>query len=269
MAQSQHVGSRIVKTFNHFLQYYQESKLACGIIIVRTDLNEKELENLQSFMEKEEPTVGAQFSYDHSEGLLGILLDDCNIGYTHFYSLFIKDYLQQQGCLKGSLLVGSFPESSDYAEQMLFSMIWEMMDKPQDQYNIELFQYDRPSKECNRSILLVDSDESVLEILSSFLRGKGYDVHTAKDGKEGLDQFEKIVPELVITEINLSALGGYQFINQVRDAEAPTQIMVLTNKHLEEDMKRTFEFGVSEYMTKPFSLIEIEARMKRLIEHSM
>ncbi|KGX91101.1 response regulator [Pontibacillus halophilus JSM 076056 = DSM 19796] len=116
-------------------------------------------------------------------------------------------------------------------------------------------------------MLLVDSDVKVLQLLTSYMQNKGYTVHTALDGKEGVKQCEATRPDLVITELNLSALGGYQFIEQVRtmDRTHTPEVVVLTNKQQEEDMKRTFDYGVAEYMTKPFSLIELEARVKRLL----
>ncbi|WP_345240793.1 response regulator [Pontibacillus salipaludis] len=262
----QQVGSRIIQTFHHFLEYYQESNLACGMIIARADLNAKELEKLKAHMERLEPEVGVQFSHDQTEGLVGILLDNRTIGYSHFYSLYVKDFLEENGFLSGSILVGSFPESSPYAEQMLFDMVSEIISENGPQGEIRVFK--KENKKKNDSILIVDSDEKVLELVTSYFTHKGYTVHTATDGKEGVAQYEKHHPSLVITEINLSALGGYQFIHHIQHLEAvkAAPIMVLTNKQLEEDVKRTFEYGVSDYVTKPFSLMELESRMVKLLQ---
>ncbi|MCA0971404.1 response regulator transcription factor [Halobacillus litoralis] len=268
MAQAQ-MGSRIVQSFHHFLHYYQVSQLKCGIIIARADMNEKQVDKLKSYVEKNEPNTGCQISYDKEEGLLGILLDDCSLGYTHFYALHVQDFLREQRVLNGGIMVGSFPENSDKAEEMLFGMLRQMIDRPDSQEGIRIYQGKKEQRNHEKSILIVDSDRDVQKLLKTYFNRKGYQVTTAGDGKEGLERFEGVLPSLVITEINLSAIGGYSFINQVKsitnEKGLDTEVMVLTNKQLEEDIKRTFEYGVAEYITKPFSLVELEARVKRLV----
>lgn len=84
-------------SFHHFLHYYQVSRLACGVIVAScANLSREALEELQAFMGKEEPKAAAQFCYDQDKGILGILLDDQKIGYTHFYSLYVKDFLEKK-----------------------------------------------------------------------------------------------------------------------------------------------------------------------------
>nr|WP_255688598.1 response regulator [Pontibacillus sp. HN14] len=145
-------------------------------------------------------------------------------------------------------------------------MITEIIESGGEKGEIRVFKKGNEKK--NDSILIVDSDQKVLELVTSYFTHKGYTVHTATDGKEGVAQYELHHPNLVITEINLSALGGYQFIHHIKHLESikAAPIMVLTNKQLEEDVKRTFEYGVSDYVTKPFSLMEIEQRMVKLLQ---
>lgn len=267
-----HVGSRIIQSFNHFLHYYQTSQLTCGIVLARADLDEAWVSKIKAYLEREEPDTAFQISYDSSENILGILLDESNLAYTHFYALHVKDFLVKHQLLTGDLWVGSFPENSDGAEQMLFHMLWKMIDGNKETKELHVYQEQEQMSRQIRSVLLVDSDKNLLQLLKNYLQRKGYIVHTATDGKKGIDVYEEVFPDLVITEINLSALGGYQFINQIKNRDDHSQeaaeIIVLTNKQLEEDIRRTFDYGVSDYMTKPFSLIELEARMKRLVKVS-
>ncbi|MBN8235923.1 response regulator transcription factor [Halobacillus kuroshimensis] len=267
-----HIGSRIIQSFNHFLHYYQSSQLSCGMILARADMNEAGVREMEAYLEKEEPGTAFQVSYDPQEKILGILLDGCALAYTHFLSLHVKDVLSRNRQLTGDLWVGSFPENSDHAEQMMFDMLWKIIDGNHQTNDIHVYQGQKEKDQSTKSVLLVDSDQSLVQLLTNYLQGKGYVVHTAEDGKTGVDVYQNVLPDLVITEINLSALGGYQFINQIKnideDSKKSTEIIVLTNKQLEEDVRRTFDYGVSDYMTKPFSLVELEARMKRLVSVS-
>ncbi|UOQ43918.1 response regulator transcription factor [Halobacillus salinarum] len=271
MAQKENVGSRIIQTFNHFIQNYQANSVSCGVIICRADLNQGWVDKLKNHLEQEEQEVKVQVSYDRAEGMAGIILDGCSLGFTHYYSLHVKEYLENHDKLRGPILVNSFTKSREQSEQMLFSMIWELVESKATQHDIRIYSSQSGTEDWKPSILLVDSDDSIHQLLKSYFQRKGYIIHTAVDGKEGIEKYEQILPDLVITEINLSALNGYQFINQIRNIDTYTkgssEIMVLTNKQLEHDIKRTFEYGVSEYITKPFSLIELEARIKKVLEN--
>ncbi|KGX90620.1 hypothetical protein [Pontibacillus marinus] len=142
------VGSRILKTFQQFLQYYEASSLACGVLIVKADLGDEQLKLLRNHMYKQKPEVGAQFSYDASEGLLGILLDDCHLDSTHDYSFYVKEFLEQNDQLTGPLLIGSFPENGHHAEQMMFSMIWIQMINGSKAKDINIYNH-RTNTEVN------------------------------------------------------------------------------------------------------------------------
>lgn len=144
MDMTYNVGSRILKTFQKFLQYYEASSLACGVLIAKADLNHEWLEKLKDDMEKKEPEAGAQFTFDSSEGLLGILLDDSHLSYTHSYSRYVKEFLEENNLLTGSLLIGSFPENGHQAEQMMFSMIWQQMINEQEEKEIQIFNKTMP-----------------------------------------------------------------------------------------------------------------------------
>ena len=141
------VGSRILKTFQQFLQYYEQSSLACGVIIVKADLKGNQLALLEQHMHHLKPELSAQFSYDASEGLLGILLDDCHLDVTHNYSFYVKEFLEQNDQLAGPLLIGSFPENGHHAEQMMFSMIWIQMISDSTSREINIFNNRRISED--------------------------------------------------------------------------------------------------------------------------
>ncbi|MNR39467.1 Response regulator MprA [compost metagenome] len=116
------------------------------------------------------------------------------------------------------------------------------------------------------SILIADPDEVSREFVKLRLEIGGYKVEEAKDGSEALEKFEKTMPDLVITELNLPILDGYQLIDKIqRDHAGEGQVIVLTDKQLPKSMDRAFELGASDYVTKPFSISELEWRIKKLI----
>lgn len=152
---------------------------------------------------------------------------------------------------------------------MLASMIREMAEAKDGQGEIRIFNSGRLIQSDAPSILIVDQDEMMHDFLQINLQRKGYNVCVAKDGMEGLELYEQRKPDVVITELHLPVIGGYQLMDRIRNSHVYTKkqskIMVLTEKRLEEDLIRSFESGVSDYMTKPFSMNELEARMKRLL----
>jgi two-component system, OmpR family, response regulator len=133
---------------------------------------------------------------------------------------------------------------------------------------IKLFDQGSAGKdEGAASILLVNHDETVNEFLSIYLQRKGYQVTVANDGVDGVQKYHEMTPDLVITDLNLPIMNGYQLIEKIKHPEAvrDSKIVVLTDKKLEEDVKKSFALGASDYITKPFSPVELAARVKRLI----
>ncbi len=120
------------------------------------------------------------------------------------------------------------------------------------------------------SILVVDSDAIICELLQIRLSLGGFQVHTAHDGQEGLKLYDEVTPRLIITDLMLAGMDGYQFIQNIKkkeeeSSEEPCKFMVLTGIRLEDDIQRCFELGAAEYMTKPFSPVVLEARIRNLL----
>lgn len=118
------------------------------------------------------------------------------------------------------------------------------------------------------SILVTDSDETVCELLKVRLGGRGYAVYTATDGLTGLKMFEEIRPRLIITDLMLPAMNGYQLIRKIKSREREhgkhdCKIIVLSGRKTEYDIERCFELGAADYVKKPFSPIELEARIRK------
>ena len=119
----------------------------------------------------------------------------------------------------------------------------------------------------NEKILLVDDEIYIRKLLTKRLTAAGYKVFSAADGKEGLDCFIKNQPDLVILDIILSKLDGYEVCRKIRkNSDVP--IIILTALGSISNRLVGLELGADDYMVKPFSPKELEARIKAILRRS-
>jgi DNA-binding response OmpR family regulator len=116
-------------------------------------------------------------------------------------------------------------------------------------------------------ILLVDDEPALLDTLAYNLRNSGYDVVTAADGAAALEQARSSSPDLVILDLMLPEIDGLTVCRSLR-AAADTPILVLTARTGELDKIIGLESGADDYMTKPFSLGELQARIRALLRRA-
>jgi len=118
-------------------------------------------------------------------------------------------------------------------------------------------------------ILIIEDDASILLGLEKSLKFHGYEVICAKDGESGLQLVAgKKSPDLIILDIMLPKLDGYQFCRQLRENNIDIPIIMLTVKKQEMDKVMGFELGADDYVTKPFSLLELLARIKAILRRT-
>ncbi len=110
-------------------------------------------------------------------------------------------------------------------------------------------------------ILVVDDDPSIRQALSRELALAGYDAISAADGSEGKAVFEERRPDLVITDLAMPRADGFALLAAVRRVDA-TPVLVLSVRGEEEDKVRALDLGADDYVTKPFSLRELLARVR-------
>jgi DNA-binding response OmpR family regulator len=117
------------------------------------------------------------------------------------------------------------------------------------------------------SILAIDDDNSIIILLKKALEAESYHVLTANDGKTGLAVFENEVPDLVILDIMMPEMDGYTVCTRLREfSQVP--IIMITAKGFEEDKIKGFECGADDYLTKPFSVRELLARVKSVLRRT-
>ncbi|TWU59313.1 Alkaline phosphatase synthesis transcriptional regulatory protein SphR [Rubripirellula tenax] len=114
-------------------------------------------------------------------------------------------------------------------------------------------------------ILIVEDDPTLLRGLSDNFQTAGFAVSTATDGMSGLAQVLAEPPALLLLDIMLPHLNGFDLCRRVRKAGLEIPILMLTAKGQEEDIVRGLELGADDYMTKPFGIKELLARVQRLL----
>ena len=114
------------------------------------------------------------------------------------------------------------------------------------------------------SILIVDDDFNLLQILQEYLEFKQYRVVTAQRGQEALRVFYQERPDLIILDVMMPGMDGWEVCARIREmSDAP--IIMLTAKTDEADKLRGFRLGVDDYVTKPFSNAELAARVSAIL----
>ena len=112
-----------------------------------------------------------------------------------------------------------------------------------------------------KKILLVDDEPEIVEICHDYLKASGYDVVTAKDGRQGLASVRRERPDLVVLDLMLPEMNGLDVLREIR-RENNVPIILLTARVEETDKLIGLELGADDYMTKPFSPRELVARIK-------
>lgn len=118
-----------------------------------------------------------------------------------------------------------------------------------------------------RKILVVDDTRNVQMMLSDFLSGQDYEVMTASDGVEALDLVRSARPDLILLDIMMPDMDGYQFISTLRK-QTSTPVIMITAKVQEADIIRGFDLGADDYITKPFRLRELLVRMRAVLRRA-
>ncbi len=114
---------------------------------------------------------------------------------------------------------------------------------------------------ANAKILVVDDEQSIINLVAAYLRQEGYEVYTAMDGPSGLKAVRAFKPDLIVLDVMLPGLDGIAVLTQLR-RESDVYVIMLTAKSEEIDKILGLSVGADDYLTKPFSPRELVARIK-------
>ena len=113
-----------------------------------------------------------------------------------------------------------------------------------------------------KTILIVEDEQNIVDILSFNLSREGYDTLEAYDGPTGLQLALESTPDLILLDLMLPGMNGFDVCRKVREAGSSTPIIMLTAREEETDKVLGLELGADDYITKPFSMRELLARVK-------
>jgi len=120
----------------------------------------------------------------------------------------------------------------------------------------------------NPRILLVEDEENLLEAIKLNLELEGYDIEVAETGKKALKITQTQRFNLIILDVMLPEINGFEVCENIRMKDTDTPILFLTAKDSSEDKLNGFKLGGDDYLTKPFNLEELLMRVKVLVKHS-
>ena len=117
------------------------------------------------------------------------------------------------------------------------------------------------------SVLVVEDDQHIADLLALYLKKEGYNVTLAADGAEGLEKFRSGNPDLVLLDVMMPVMDGWQVCRAIRK-ESKTPIIMLTAKSETDDKVAGLKAGADDYITKPFEMKEVLARIEAVLRRA-
>jgi two-component system response regulator RegX3 len=116
-------------------------------------------------------------------------------------------------------------------------------------------------------VLVVEDEESYIDALQTGLRREGFNVHVARDGDAAVKEFDRLAPDLVLLDVMLPYRSGIEVCREIRQ-KSQVPIIMVTARSEEVDMIVGLELGADDYVTKPYRLRELVARMRSVVRRS-
>jgi two-component system OmpR family response regulator len=124
------------------------------------------------------------------------------------------------------------------------------------------------AEETIARVLVVDDEPNIADVISMALKYNDFEVATASDGNEALDQVSDFRPDLIVLDVMMPGLDGFQVAKRLTERSADVPILFLTARDTTDDKIRGLTIGGDDYMTKPFSVEELIARIKVILRRS-
>lgn len=117
-------------------------------------------------------------------------------------------------------------------------------------------------------ILIAEDDRELRQLFAHVLNRQGYAVTGVSNGQEALDAMDKNFFDLIITDIMMPVIDGYELVRQLREVGNTTPVLMITAKDAFDDMRMGFQFGVDDYMVKPINVNEMVLRVRALLRRA-
>lgn len=115
-----------------------------------------------------------------------------------------------------------------------------------------------------RRLLIADDNPSITEILKTYAEKDGYDVYIARDGAQAVQEFNRVKPDVMLLDVNMPKMDGFQVCRQLR-AQSDVPIIMITAREADYDRIMGLDIGADDYIVKPFSPAEVMARIRAVL----
>ena len=115
------------------------------------------------------------------------------------------------------------------------------------------------------NILLAEDERTLAMIIKDTLNGQGFNVTVANDGEEALQLYAETRPDVLVADVMMPRLDGYELVKRIRKSDHLTPVIFLTARSAVDDVVRGFEMGANDYLKKPFGMQELIVRIKALL----
>ena len=119
-----------------------------------------------------------------------------------------------------------------------------------------------------KTVLIVEDDNNIAELLRLYLEKEGYATRVASDGGAGLEQFRQHHPDLVLLDVMMPVMDGWEVCRAIRQTDKKTPIIMLTAKGETTDKVSGLKMGADDYITKPFEMKEVLARIEAVLRRT-
>lgn len=113
-------------------------------------------------------------------------------------------------------------------------------------------------------VLLVEDEETLAMIIKDTLEGQNFIINTATDGEEGLRLFFDLRPDVLVADVMMPRMDGFEMVRRIRQTDKYTPVLFLTARSAINDVVEGFELGANDYLKKPFGMQELIVRIKAL-----
>lgn len=114
------------------------------------------------------------------------------------------------------------------------------------------------------NVLVVEDEQTLAMIIKDTLEQKDFSIHLATDGQEGLRKFFELRPDVLVADVMMPKMDGFEMVRRIRQADRQTPILFLTARSAINDVVEGFELGANDYLKKPFGMQELIVRIKAL-----
>lgn len=118
------------------------------------------------------------------------------------------------------------------------------------------------------NVLLVEDEQTLSMIIKDTLEERDFTITTAKDGEEGLRLFMQLRPDVLVADVMMPRMDGFEMVRRIRQADKTTPVLFLTARSAINDVVEGFELGANDYLKKPFGMQELIVRIKSLVHRA-